>query len=93
MKVNNVALGYCLALIKAEKRIYVKSDHISAQEMKAMRLLQCENLQRTVDHLLDEYDPATQVAVFPTGSDYYPQNYGWRSGNGRLSLTHALLYQ
>ena len=73
MKVTFAVLGYCLARIRAEKRIYVFSANVPAAELQAMGLFPCEDLQQTVDELLAEYGPQARVAVFPNGAVTIPR--------------------
>lgn len=73
MKVTFAALGYCLARIKSEKRIYLLSDHITKKEKAAMGLLQSQDLQRTLLRLLTEYEPGARVAVFSSGAVTIPR--------------------
>jgi nickel-dependent lactate racemase len=65
-------LGYCLARIKQEKRLYLKTEGITKAEVEAMGLRRLEALQPGVDALLEEYGPRARVAVFPMGSSTIP---------------------
>jgi len=73
-------------------RIYVLSDRVSAQEMTAMGHFPSEDLQNMVDPLLDEYGPATQVAVFLTGSVAIPKVMG-RAQESRLRSSKSRLFR
>jgi nickel-dependent lactate racemase len=65
-------LGYCLARIKQEKRLYLKTEGIAEAEAEAMGLRPLNDLQSGVEALLEEYGPQARVAVFPMGSSTIP---------------------
>jgi hypothetical protein len=65
-------LGYCLARIKQEKRLYLKTEGIAEAEVEAMGLHPVNDLQSGVEALLEEYGPQARVAVFPMGSSTIP---------------------
>ncbi len=71
-KVTFSVLGYILARIRAEKRLYVVSDGIPAQALEAMGLQHLPMLQPGLDALLAEYGPQARVAVFPMGASTIP---------------------
>jgi len=71
-KVTFSVLGYCLARIKAEKRLYIVTEGISDGELEAMGFHHLASLQAEVDTLLGEYGPQARVAVFPMGSSTIP---------------------
>jgi len=71
-KVTFSVLGYCLARIKAEKRLYIVTEGIRDVELEAMGLHHPASLQAGVDALLREYGPQARVAVFPMGSSTIP---------------------
>ena len=71
-KVTFSVLGYCLARIKAEKRLYIVTEGIRDVELEAMGLHHLASLQAGVDALLREYGPQARVAVFPMGSSTIP---------------------
>jgi len=72
-KVTFSVLGYCLARIKAEKRLHVVTEGIQDAELEAMGLHRHASLQAGVDALLEEYGPQARVAVFPMGSSTIPR--------------------
>jgi nickel-dependent lactate racemase len=65
-------LGYCLARIKQEKRLYLVSEGIAEGEAAAMGFRPLTALQQGVDDLLREYGPKARAAVFPMGSSTIP---------------------
>lgn len=71
-KVTFSVLGYCLARIKAEKRLHIVTDGIPDAELEAMGFHHPSSLQAGVDALLGEYGPQARVAVFPMGSSTIP---------------------
>jgi nickel-dependent lactate racemase len=71
-KVTFSVLGYCLARIKAEKRLYIVTEGIRDVELEAMGLHHPASLQAGVDALLREYGPQARVAVFPMGASTIP---------------------
>ncbi len=71
-KVTFSVLGYALARIKAEKRLYMVTDGIPPAELEAMGFSQPASLQAGVDELLRQYGPQAQAAVFPQGSATIP---------------------
>ena len=71
-KVTFSVLGYCLARIKAEKRLYIVTEGIPDADLKAMGFRHPTSLQAGVDTLLREYGPQARAAVFPMGSSTIP---------------------
>jgi len=65
-------LGYCLARIKAEKKLYIVTEGIPDAALEAMGFHRLASLQAGVDVLLEEHGPQAQVAVFPMGSSTIP---------------------
>jgi lactate racemase len=65
-------LGYALSRIKAEKKLYLLTEGISARELHAMGIYPVEHLQDCVDQILNEYGPQAKAAVFPQGSSTIP---------------------
>jgi nickel-dependent lactate racemase len=65
-------LGYCLARIKQEKRLYLKSEGIGGAEAAAMGFRPLPDLQAGLRALLEEYGPGARLAVFPMGSSTIP---------------------
>jgi nickel-dependent lactate racemase len=61
-------LGYQLARIKAEKRLYIVTDGIAHSQLEAMGIRHPASLQDAVDGLLEEYGRQARVGVFPMGS-------------------------
>ncbi|MFW6116001.1 MAG: nickel-dependent lactate racemase [Chloroflexota bacterium] len=78
-KVTFSVLGYCLARIKAEKKLHVVTDGIADHDVVAMGWHHPASLQRGLDVLLDEYGAQARVGVFPTGSATIPSPAGGRS--------------
>jgi nickel-dependent lactate racemase len=72
LKVTFAVLGYFLARIKEDKTIYVKTDNISDDTLRAMGFQPCHDLQATIDTLLAHYGPKAAVAAFPRGSVTIP---------------------
>jgi nickel-dependent lactate racemase len=71
-KVTFSVLGYALARIKAEKRLYIFTDGISNMELEAMGFHPLTSFQAGVDTLLSQYGLQAQVIVFPMGSSTIP---------------------
>jgi lactate racemase len=71
-KVTNNVLCYFLSLIRAEKKIYVVSDGISAEDLTAVGLIPISDLQNGVNELLKQYGAGAQVGIFPMGSACVP---------------------
>ncbi len=65
-------LGYSLARIKAEKRLYLISEGVSSAEAAAMGFTSLTSLQEGVDALLREHGREAQVGVFPMGASTIP---------------------
>ncbi len=70
--VTFAVLGYALARIKAEKRLYIVTEGILSADLEAMGILPFPSLQAGIDRLLREYGPQARVAVFPMGSSTIP---------------------
>lgn len=70
--VTFAVLGYALARIKAEKRLYIVTNGIPPADLEAMGITPLPSLQVGVDHLLREYGSEARVAVFPVGSSTIP---------------------
>jgi len=66
-------LGYGLARIKAEKKLYIVTDGIPSVELEAMGFHHVASLQTGADALLHEYGPQARVGVFPAGSSTIPR--------------------
>jgi len=71
-KVTFSVLGYCLARIKAEKRLLIVTEGIPEPELEAMGFRYLSSLQTGVDALLGEYGPQARLAVFPMGASTIP---------------------
>jgi nickel-dependent lactate racemase len=71
-RVTFSVLGYGLARIKAEKKLYIVTDGIPGVELEAMGFHHVASLQAGVDALLHEYGPRARVGVFPAGSSTIP---------------------
>ena len=71
-KVTFSALGYCLARIKAEKKLYMVTEGILDAELEAMGFHHSASLQAGVDVLLREYGPQGRAIVFPMGASTIP---------------------
>jgi hypothetical protein len=65
-------LGYNLARIKAEKRLFMITDGIPPAKLETMGFNQPASLQAGVDELLHLYGSQAQAAVFPQGSSTIP---------------------
>ena len=72
-KVTHIVLGYILARIRTEKRLYAATDGISQEELEEMGFRCPTSLQTGVSTLLEEYGPEVSVAVFPVGSATVPR--------------------
>jgi nickel-dependent lactate racemase len=72
LKVTFAVLGYALARITAEKKVYVLSRNIPAEALQAMGFRPCSDLQATVNDLLAVAGPSARVAAFPRGSVTIP---------------------
>lgn len=71
-KVTFGVLGYCLARIKAEKRLHIVTEGIPDPGLEAMGFHRPASLQAGADALLSEYGPQARVAVFPMGASTIP---------------------
>src|SRR3990170_332266 len=71
-KVTYSVLGYALARIKAEKKLYIITEGISNIELEAMGFYPLTSFQEGVDTLLSQYGSQAQVIVFPSGSSTIP---------------------
>jgi len=65
-------LGYSLARIKAEKRLYLISEGISSAEAEAMGFSPLTSLQEGVDALLQQLGREARMGVFPMGASTIP---------------------
>lgn len=72
-KVTFGVLGYNLARIRTEKRLYIITDGISRTELEVMGFHPLHSLQEGVEALLRDYGPHARVAVFPMGSSTIPK--------------------
>ncbi len=70
--VTFAVLGYALARVKAEKRLYILTDGIPPTDLEAMGFPPVPSLQAGIDHLLQHYGPDARLAVFPAGSSTIP---------------------
>lgn len=70
--VTFAVLGYVLARIKAEKRLYMVTDGIPPAALVAMGITPVPSLQAGIDDLLRQYGPDARLAVFPSGSSTVP---------------------
>jgi nickel-dependent lactate racemase len=70
--VTFAVLGYALARIKAEKRLYIVTEGIPPADLEAMGLTPFPSLQAGIDRLLHQYGLEARVAVFPMGSSTIP---------------------
>jgi len=70
--VTFAVLGYNLARIKAEKRLYIVTKGIPAPALEAMGFQPLPSLQVGVERLLGAYGERARVAVFPMGSSTIP---------------------
>jgi len=66
--VTFAVLGYALARIKAEKRLYMVTDGIPPAALESMGMSPLPSLQAGIDHLIGRYGPEARLAVFPMGS-------------------------
>lgn len=71
--VTFAVLGYALARIKAEKRLYILTDGIPSAALEAMGFTPVPSLQAGIDRLLQQYGPEARLAVFPMGSSTIPR--------------------
>jgi hypothetical protein len=67
-------LGYALARIKAEKRLYMVTDGIPPAALESMGIAPVPSLQAGIDHLLGQYGPEARLSVFPSGSTTIPSH-------------------
>lgn len=70
--VTFAVLGYALARIRAEKRLYILTGGIPSTALEAMGLTPVPSLQAGIDLLLQQYGPEARLAVFPMGSSTIP---------------------
>lgn len=70
--VTFAVLGYALARIKAEKRLYILTGGIPSTALEAMGFTPVPSLQAGIDLLLQQYGPEARLAVFPMGSSTIP---------------------
>jgi nickel-dependent lactate racemase len=71
-RVTFAVLGYALARIKAEKRLYMVTEGILPAVLEAMGITPVPSLQAGIDALLRQYGPEARLAVFPAGSSTIP---------------------
>jgi nickel-dependent lactate racemase len=89
-RVTYSILGYILARIRAEKRVYVVTEGIPADKLRDMGFLPLDSVQLGVDALLAEHGPGAQVAVLPMGASTIPSLGGLQSpGGGPSPPVHA----
>jgi nickel-dependent lactate racemase len=72
-KVTFGVLGYNLARISAEKRLYIITKGIPHAELEEMGFHPLPSLQEGVEGLVQEYSPQARVTVFPMGSSTIPK--------------------
>lgn len=80
--VTFAVLGYALARIKTEKRLYILTDGIQPAALEAMGFTPVPALQAGIDELLQQHGPAARLAVFPMGSSTIPCH---PQGSGKAS--------
>jgi lactate racemase len=71
-KVTFSVLGYALARIKSEKRLFLLTDGIPDDQVNKMGFQKIVSLQDGLDGLMKEYGPHAKTAVFPHGSATIP---------------------
>ncbi len=72
-KVTYNILGYFLARIREEKKLYAFSEGLTATELEAIGVQPLPGLQAGVDSLLADCGPEARVAVLPVGSATIPR--------------------
>lgn len=60
------------AQIQSRAEVYVKSDYLSDEEIRAALLLPCHNIEETVEELLGRYGPEARICVLPEGPQTIP---------------------
>ena len=71
-KVTFNVLGYALARIRAEKKLYLFTQGISYQDIINFGFSPVTDLQETVDSLITQSGKSASVSVFPAGSVTIP---------------------
>jgi lactate racemase len=59
--------AHTLALIANKAEVYVHSDGLTAEEIRAMKLLPCPSIESEVRGLLGRFGPGARVCVMPEG--------------------------
>jgi lactate racemase len=72
-KVTYNVLGYFLAQIRAEKRLFGYMPGVPAQELESIGIHKVDSLQAGVDSILQTYGPLARLAVLPVGSATIPR--------------------
>jgi len=72
-KVTYNVLGYFLARVRAEKRIYAFTPGVPAAELETIGLTPVVSLQDCVERLLQLYGPNPSLAVLPVGGATIPR--------------------
>lgn len=71
-KVTFSVLGYAVARIRSEKKLYILSEGIPRAELSAAGFHPLDTLQQGAELLAGEYGPQYRVAVFPKGATTVP---------------------
>ena len=72
-KVTYNVLGYFLAQIRAEKRLYAYMPGVPALELESIGIHKVEDFQAGVNSILQAYGPQARLAVLPVGSATIPR--------------------
>ena len=80
--VTFAVLGYNLARVKAEKRLYIVTGGIPAPVLEAMGFHPLPSLQAGVEMVLGRYGKRARVGVFPMGSSTIPVRRSPARGKG-----------
>jgi nickel-dependent lactate racemase len=60
------------ALIQRKAEIYVRSDGLSDDQIRAALLRPCRRVEETIDRLLEEYGRAARICIMPEGPQTIP---------------------
>ena len=59
-------------IVQRKARVYLKSDGLTAEQIRGAHLLPCDDVEETVRRLLSDYGPSATLAVLPQGPQTIP---------------------
>jgi nickel-dependent lactate racemase len=60
------------AQIQLKANVYVRTDNLTNEQILSALLLPCQNIEKTVEMLLDKYGPQARICILPEGPQTIP---------------------